>query len=33
MFTWENKNYPFDIMDADTMQVFNKAEKEFWGAL
>ena len=33
MFTWENKNYPFDILDADTMQVFNKAEKEFWGAL
>lgn len=33
MFVWENKKYPFDIMDADTMEVFNAAEKELWGSL
>lgn len=33
MFVWENKKYPFHIMDADTMQVFDKAEKELWTSL
>lgn len=33
MFVWENKKYPFDIMDADMMQVFEKAEKELWTSL
>lgn len=33
MFVWEDKKYPFDIMDADTMQIFGEAEKELWGSL
>lgn len=33
MFVWENKKYAFDIMDADMMQVFDKAEKELWTSL
>lgn len=33
MFVWENKKYPFNIMDADMMQVFEKAEKELWASL
>lgn len=33
MFVWENKKYPFNIMDADTMQVFDDAEKGLWTSL
>lgn len=33
MFIWENKKYPFNIMDADTLQVFEKAERELWTSL
>ena len=33
MFVWDNKKYPFDIMDADMMQVFDTAEKELWASL
>lgn len=33
MFVWESKKYPFNIMDADMMQVFDKAEKELWASL
>ena len=33
MFVWENKKYPFDIMDADMMEVFSTAEKELWNSL
>ncbi|EOS68062.1 hypothetical protein C818_04229 [Lachnospiraceae bacterium MD308] len=33
MFIWENKKYPFDIMDADTMAVFGEAEQELWDSL
>lgn len=33
MFQWEKKEYPFNIMDADTMKKFDDAEKKMWKAL
>lgn len=33
MFTWEEKKYPFNILDADTMTTFDAAEKKLWKSL
>lgn len=33
MFCWEKKEYPFSILDADTMKAFDDAEKKMWKAL
>lgn len=33
MFLWEEKKYPFNILDADVMKRFDAADKKLWGTL